>query len=41
MRYVLERIGSAETLDQIEALLPWNVPLEPVSKNAQADGKGK
>ena len=41
IRYVLERIGSANTLDQIEALLPWNVPLESISKNAQAYGKGK
>lgn len=41
IRYVLERIGSADTLDQIEALLPWNVPLESISKNAQAYGKGK
>ena len=32
LKYVLDHIGSADTLDQLEALLPWNVPkaqLEP------------
>ena len=28
VQYVLERIGSAKTPDQLEALLPWNVQLE-------------
>ena len=38
VQYVLERIGSAKTSDQLEGLLPWNVPLEsgaPLKKVAQ------
>lgn len=27
IKYVLDRIGDADTLEKIEALLPWNVPL--------------
>ena len=30
--YVLERIGDADSLEKLEALLPWNVALEPISK---------
>src|SRR5699024_2292566 len=30
--YVLKHIGDAETPEQIEALLPWNVPLTRVEK---------
>ncbi|TLM73954.1 transposase domain-containing protein [Microbulbifer harenosus] len=33
IHYVLDRIGEADTLEKLEALLPWNVPLKPVSKN--------
>ncbi|MDF2415835.1 IS66 family transposase, partial [Aeromonas sp. 1HA1] len=32
INYVLERIGEADTLEKLEALLPWNVPLEPIAK---------
>ena len=31
-RAVLERIGDADSLEKLEALLPWNVALEPISK---------
>lgn len=38
IQHVLERIAEAETLEQLEGLLPWNVPLEPVAKKvAQYD----
>ena len=26
LSYVLERIGSADTVEKLEALLPWNMP---------------
>jgi transposase len=29
---VLAQIGEANTLEKLEALLPWNVPLEPIVK---------
>jgi len=29
---VLERIAEADTLEKLEALLPWNVDLERASK---------
>ena len=32
IHYVLTHIGTADTLEKIEALLPWNVPLEVFSK---------
>ena len=41
IRYVLEHIGSADTLEKIEALLPWNVPLERNLKSAPVYGKGQ
>ncbi|WP_411572159.1 hypothetical protein [endosymbiont of Ridgeia piscesae] len=28
MHYVLQHIGAAETVEQIEALLPWNAKLK-------------
>jgi len=38
IQHVLERIGEADTLERLEPLLPWNVALEPSSKNvAQYD----
>jgi len=38
IHHVLDRIGEADTLEKLEALLPWNVTLEPASKNvAQYD----
>lgn len=33
IRYILEHIGEADTLEKWEALLPWNVPLEKIEKN--------
>ncbi len=41
INYVLERIGDADSLEKLEALLPWNVPLEPVSKNVAQYGEDK
>ncbi len=32
INYVLAHIGEADTLEKLEALLPWNVPLEPIAK---------
>ena len=32
MNYVLSHIGDADTLEKLEALLPWNVPLEKCEK---------
>jgi len=32
IRYVLEHIADADTLEKLERLLPWNVDLEPASK---------
>jgi len=33
IQHVLERIAEADTLEKLEALLPWNVDLERASKN--------
>lgn len=33
IQHVLERIGEADTVEKLEALLPWNVGLAPFSKN--------
>lgn len=38
IRYVLVRIGAADTMEALEALLPWSVPLESISKNAPVYG---
>lgn len=38
IHYVLDRIGEADTLEKLEALLPWNVSLEPASKNVAQYG---
>ena len=32
INYVLAQIGEADSLEKLEALLPWNVPLEPIAK---------
>ncbi|WP_018405767.1 transposase domain-containing protein, partial [Marinobacter gelidimuriae] len=32
IQHVLERIADADTLEKLEALLPWNVDLERTSK---------
>ena len=34
--HILNHIGPADSLEKIEALLPWNVPLEVFSKKVQA-----
>ena len=38
LQYVLDRIGAADTLDKLEALLPWNVTLEPAAKKVAQYG---
>ena len=32
INYVLAQIGEADSLENSKALLPWNVPLEPICK---------
>jgi len=32
IHHVLKHIGEADTVEKLEALLPWNVDLEPASK---------
>ena len=39
--HMLERIGAADTLEKLEALLPWNVDLPRFEKNVPAYPKGK
>jgi transposase len=39
--HLLERIGSADTVDKLEALLPWNVDLPRFEKNVAAYPQGK
>lgn len=34
--HLLNHIGAADSLEKLEALLPWNVPLEVFSKKVQA-----
>jgi len=41
VEYILNHIGAADTLEKIEALLPWNVPLERVQKNRDQLKRGK
>jgi transposase len=36
IKYILDHIGDADTLEKIEALLPWNVPMEKFSKKVNA-----
>ena len=35
------QIGEADTLEKLEALLPWNVPLEPIAKKVAQYNEGK
>ncbi len=35
IKYLLDHIGGADTLDKLEALLPWNAPSEKFEKNAK------
>ncbi len=40
IKYLLDHIAAADTLEKLEALLPWNVPLEKFAKKVNAfDGK--
>ena len=41
MNYVLSHIGDADTLEKLEALLPWNVPLEKCEKKVPVYNKDK
>lgn len=41
INYVLARIGEADSLEKLEALLPWNVALEPISKKVVQYNEGK
>ena len=34
-------IGEADSLEKLEALLPWNVPLEPIAKKVAQYNEGK
>lgn len=38
LHYVLKRIATADTLEKLEALLPWNTPLIPASENTTQQG---
>jgi hypothetical protein len=38
IEHVLERIAEADTLEKLEALLPWNVGLERASKKVSQIG---
>ena len=35
VNYLLDHIGSADTLEKLDALLPWNVPQEVLKKKSQ------
>jgi len=41
LHYVMNHLGAADTLEKWEALLPWNVPLEKMSKKVAQTGKNK
>lgn len=41
INYVLAQIGAADSLEKLEALLPWNVPLEPIAKKVAQYNEGK
>ena len=41
INHVLAQIGEADTLEKLEALLPWNVPLEPIAKKVAQYNEGK
>ncbi len=38
IHYVLDRIAEADTLEKLEALLPWNIALEPAPKKVAQYG---
>ena len=35
IKYLLDHIGEADTLEKLEALLPWNIPMETFEKNVK------
>ena len=35
INYVLDRIADADTLEKLETLLPWNVPMERFEKTVK------
>ena len=39
--HILERIGAADTVEKLEALLPWNVELPRFEKNVSAYPRNK
>ena len=41
INHVLAQIGEADSLEKLEALLPWNVPLEPIAKKVVQYNEGK
>ena len=41
INHVLAQIGEADSLEKLEALLPWNVPLEPIAKEVAQYNEGK
>ena len=42
IKYLLDHIGSADTLEKLEALLPWQVPMEAFSKKVNVfDGRNR
>lgn len=41
INHVLAQIGEADSLEKLEALLPWNVPLEPIAKKVALYNEGK
>ncbi len=41
INYVLAQIGDADSLEKLEALLPWNVPLESIAKKVAQYNEGK
>lgn len=41
INYVLAQIGEVDSLEKLEALLPWNVPLEPIAKKVAQYNEGK
>ncbi|MCU3278754.1 IS66 family transposase [Enterobacter hormaechei subsp. steigerwaltii] len=40
INHVLAQIGEADSLEKLEALLPWNVPLEPIAKKVAQYNEG-
>ncbi len=41
IKYLLDHIGDADTLNKLDALLPWNAPSEKLEKNTKAFNRVK